>query len=100
MPNLRVFSSRAYKSETCLVGLQRSYQHSHNPIFPIGKRHSLMMHCMIETDVRRPKMHPADDGGHLQFGSGREDHRSHNSVIGEVAGTLDSVACFVTHLFG
>ena len=58
------------------------------------------MHRIIETDPRRPEMHPADDRGRLQFSSGWEDDGSRNSMIGEEAGVLHAVARFVTHLFG
>src|SRR5262245_3737386 len=98
MPNLGVFSSCTYQAETCPVGIQPSYHYPHNPIFPIDKRHRLVMHRIIETNSWRPEMHPADDGGCLQFSGGREDDGSRNSMVRKVTDVLHAVACFITNL--
>ena len=45
-------------------------------------------------------MHPADDHRRLQFGRGRQDDGSHNSMIGQIASVPHAVARLISRLFG
>ena len=99
MPGFRVFTGCTHQPEVCPVGFQRSDHQPHNPLFPIGKRHRLMMHRVVETHLRSSEMHPANDRGRFQFSGGGQDNGSRNSMIGEVAGVLRAIARFIARLF-
>src|SRR5512147_2368889 len=100
MRDLRVLSVFANEFKTRLIRVQRSYHYPDGPIVPVGERHRLMMHRIVETDPRRPEMHAANHCGGLQFGGGRQDYGSRNLVIGEETGMVCAVTRFIARLIG
>ena len=59
-----------------------------------------MMYRVIETDPRRPEMHPSDDRRRFQFGGCRKYDGTGDFMVGEEADAVHPIARFVTGLIG
>src|ERR1051325_7708871 len=98
VPSLRAFIACAHQTEACPIGLERRDQDPHTPVCSVTKRHRLVMHRILEIDVRRSEKPSADDYGRFQFGSGGEKDSSGNFVIGKVACVVRTVTCLIADL--
>src|SRR5258708_2160319 len=100
MPDFRIVDSCTQQFETQPVGRQWSQMYTCEPLLAVGERHGLMMHRMIEADMRRSEVHPSDGRCCLEYSRGRQNDSAGNAMIGEVSHMLHTVACFVAHLLG